>query len=107
MGEFKQENAFNSVTSLGRKPYPVFLVPLFYFGQKIKVTFALHSNLCIYFLIKNGNYLSFLFFIFCFHHQFNLVWKVSSAIKWFQPTSIAIMGDEIVVLPTKFNVNHH
>jgi uncharacterized membrane protein (GlpM family) len=55
MGEFKQENAFNSVTSLGRKPYPVFLVPLFYFGQKIKVIFALHSNLCIYFLIKNGN----------------------------------------------------
>jgi hypothetical protein len=55
MGEFKQENAFNPVTSLGRKPYPVFLVPLFYFGQKIKVIFALHSNLCIYFLIKNGN----------------------------------------------------
>jgi hypothetical protein len=40
------------------------------------------------------------FFVFGFHHQFNLV-GVSYGIKWFLPLPIAGAGDRTAVLPTK------
>jgi hypothetical protein len=33
--------------------------------------------------------------------------RVSSGIKWFQPSPDCSFGDQTVVIPTKFSVNHH
>jgi hypothetical protein len=42
-------------------------------------------------------------FFFCFHHQFKLVRRSVLASSGFSPLLIAVLGDQTVILPTKFH----
>jgi hypothetical protein len=70
-------------------------------NSKIKfiISSYTHSNSRIQILATNMYF--FYFFIFCFHHQFNLVW---GSIKWFPPLLIAVVGIEPWF---RFSLDHH
>jgi hypothetical protein len=81
------------------------------FGLLVFFICTIYLKLCSKFLfiyhLKTNCYIWRLYFYFEFYHQFNLVrWSVLTS-SGFSPLQIAVAGDRVVILPTKFNANYH